>query len=123
MDQDERSAQSDEAELLAEIGRHLFQQNLRVTVQLPTDLAARALAGWQRDDVNGTLRDETSVERGIRNEAGALALIGLAIEERSRETECENVTVAIDAWQIGTALDAADRRGMLAGLTPPAPES
>lgn len=115
MSQPDRSARHDEAELLAEIGRHLFEQDLRVTVQLPADLAARARAGWQRDDAGDTDREESSAERATRNDAAALALIGLAIEDRSTPGAGESVTVALDAWQIGTALDAAERLGLLAG--------
>lgn len=49
----------------------------------------------------------------------ALALIGLAIEERSNRDEDDHVTVELDAWQIGMALDAAEQRGMLEGVRPP----
>ena len=110
-----------DAELLAEIGRHLFEQDLRVAVRLPADLAARALTGWQRDDLGDLIPEESPADRAIRQDAAALALIGLAIEARSTPEDGDNVTVALDAWQIGTALDAAEQRGLLTGLRPPDP--
>jgi hypothetical protein len=119
MDESQYSARREEADLLAEIGRYLFGQDLRVRVQLPAALAARAVAGWERDDTEAPTQDEAPAERTIRHEAGALALIGLAIEERSTTSGGDDVTVELDAWQIGTALDAAEERGLLDGLTPP----
>lgn len=119
MDGSEESAQHGEAQLLAEIGRCLFGQNLRVTVRLPAPLAAGAVAGWERDDIDEVAGDESPAERSIRHQAGALALIGLSIKERGTSDSGDEVTVELDAWQIGTALDAADQRDMLADLGPP----
>jgi len=117
MDESDGSARQSEAELLAQIGRCLFGQDLRVRVQLPAALAMGALAAWQRDDTGGT-EAESHAARAIRHQAGALALIGLAIEERGH-IEGDQVEVELDAWRIGSALDAADERGLLAGLEPP----
>jgi hypothetical protein len=97
---------------------------LRVSVRLPASLAARALAAWERDDsVNEISEDENHSERAVRHQAGNLALIGLAIENRSGASDGDQVTVELDAWQIGAALDAADEHQLLKGVTPPNPAS
>lgn len=118
MDESDRTDRQDEADLLAQIGRNLFGQDLRIRVQLPAALAARALAAWKRDDT-GDNETESQAARRIRHEAGALALIGLAVDERGVATECDQMAIELDAWQIGSALDAAEQRGLLAGLDPP----
>ena len=106
-----------EADLLAEIGRCLHAQNLRVSVRLPAALAAEAVAGWEREHVDEIVEDETVEQPLIRHRAGALALIGLGITERGILDGHDSVMVDLDAWQIGNALDAADERGF---LDPPA---
>ena len=112
----------DDAELLAEIGRCLFVQDLRVSVRLPASLATRALAAWERDDPENEIpEDENPSERTVRHQAGSLALIGLAIENRSGASDADHVTVELDAWQIGAALDAADERQLLNDVRPPNP--
>ncbi len=110
-------ARQREAELLAEIGRCLHPQNLRVRVRLPAALAAEAVAGWEREDVDEIVEDETVEQRLVRHQAGALALIGLGITERGIPDGHDAVIVDLDAWQIGDALEAADERGF---LNPPA---
>jgi hypothetical protein len=117
MDESHGSARQGEAELLAQIGRCLFGQDLKVRVQLPAALARGALAAWERDDTGDT-EAETPAALTIRHQAGALALIGLAVEQRGH-TEGDQVEVELDAWQIGSALTAADERGLLAGMEPP----
>ena len=119
MDINDASIYRSEAEALAEIGRCLFGQNLRIRVQLPAPLAARAVVAWERDDVGSLTPDETPEERSVRHQAGALALIGLAVGARGTSEPGHDVTVDIDAWQIGSALDAADKRGLLADLIGP----
>lgn len=114
----------DDAELLAEIGRCLFSQNLKVSVQLPASLAARTLAAWERDDGEDALaRDETPGDRTVRHGAADLAPIGLAIQNRSKSSDADQVTVELDAWQIGAALDAADERQLLNDVSPPQAQS
>lgn len=109
-----------DALLLAEIGRSLFAQDLRVRVRLPSALAASALGAWERDDPSdGLLGDETPEQRSVRRQAGNLALIGLAVEQRSGESDEGWTVVEVDAWQIGAALDAAEERDLLAGIAPP----
>jgi hypothetical protein len=118
VDESESDTQEREADVLAQIGRCLFEQDLTVTVRLPVALAAAAQAAWDRDDT-GDFENETPTERTSRHQAGALALVGLAVEERGASKEGDEVEVALDAWQIGSALDAADQRGLLTGLRPP----
>jgi len=114
----------DDAELLAEIGRCLFVQDLTVTVRLPASLAAQALAAWERDDSESEISgDESQSERAARHQAASLALIGLSIENRSEASDGDHVTVELDAWQIGAALDAAEERELLQDVFPPNPES
>ncbi len=111
------SERQDEADLLAQIGRHLFGQELRIRVELPTALATGAVAAWERID-SGDTNAETLAARTLRQEAGALALIGLAVDERGATGTVDQVEVELDAWQIGMALDAADRRGLLTEVDP-----
>ena len=104
-----------EAELLALVGQSLFAQDLRVRVQLSSALAAGALAAWKREDTDHTL-DESRTERAIRQRAGALALIGLTVDEVASAAGDE-VEVELHAWQIGAALDAAEEAGLLTDLS------
>jgi hypothetical protein len=113
VDESDRHAREDETEVLAQIGQCLFRQDLRITVRLPARLAARALAAWGRDDTGAT-QTETQPAQTIRHQAGAPALIGLALGERGVGGVNDEVEVALDAWQIGKALDAAEQRGLLA---------
>jgi hypothetical protein len=110
---------SEDATLLAQIGGALFPQGLRVSVRLPKDLAEQAVAAWQRDDSEGALPHETPDQRLIRERAAALALIGLALENAGIE-EGDDVVVELDAWQVGTALHAANEDGLLTDGVPPA---
>ncbi|MGQ0844785.1 MAG: hypothetical protein ACT4QF_11680 [Sporichthyaceae bacterium] len=113
----EQYAADDDA--LAGIGQALFGRRTRVTVRLPAALAARAVASWDRDDDENFSTDgETREQRTAGKGSGARALIGLAIAERGRR-DGEEVVVDLDAWEIGTALDAAEARDLLDGLRPP----
>lgn len=120
MTSDQPSERQREADLLAEVGRWLFPQDLRVRVRLPASLADRAVAGWERYDVDGddvAVREGTD-QRALRHQAGALALIGLRIKEHGLRDGRGNVVVDLDAWQIGHALDAAEQRGLLLDNVP-----
>jgi hypothetical protein len=97
MDETAEDARQREAELLAQIGRSLFGQELTVRVQLSDVLAAAALEAWQRDDVGDT-ENESGAARTVRHQAGALALIGLAVEERGVPIEGERIEIELDAW-------------------------
>ena len=107
MDDSEDAVWRRDAEVLAEIGHALQNQALRVEVHLPAALAAHAVAAWERDD-NGPRREETPDARVVRGRAAALALIGLAVRDRGRPDPNNGVQVDLDAWCVGTAIDAAD---------------
>ena len=108
---DQRQRYADDALILARIGAHLFPQPTTMTVQLPRELADAAVRSWQQDEIDqGTVESPTL--RQMRGQAGTLALIGLAIEQRSRDADGD-VAVELDAWFIGSALDAADEAGLL----------
>ena len=117
---DPYDAWSEDAELLAQIGRALSRQPTRLTVRLPRDLADRAVGSWNRDDFDGELPPETAGQRLIRNRAGAVGLIGLSIEQTG-QADGEEVIVELDTWYVGDALRAADDAGLLADERPPAP--
>ena len=100
---------SDEA-VLAAIGREFRRQVTVVEVRIPKDLAAQAIAAWERDETEA-VKDETFGERQVRHRAGALALIGLAIQERGR-VDGDTFVVELDSWHVGDALNAADDLGL-----------
>jgi hypothetical protein len=111
-----------DSEILAEIGRCLFTQDLRVTVRLPAELAAKALARWQREVSDAPqLAEESHAQRIVRHRAGTLGLIGLSIESRGSASNGDDLVLDLDAWYIGLALEAADDSGLLDGLSPPRP--
>lgn len=85
---------------------------------MPAALASGASATWERDDVGDTEGESESARR-IRHQTGSLALIGLAVDERGVPTDGDRIEVEIDAWQIGSALDAADQQGLLKNLGRP----
>jgi hypothetical protein len=97
--------------VLAQIGADLFAQPTEVEVRIPCALADAAVRAWQRDEVDVDdeydVDTETCEERIVRHRAGALALIGLALDERGL-TDGDAMTVSLDAWFIGDALNAAD---------------
>lgn len=105
---------------LTKVGQHLFGQALRVTVRLPRSVADEAVAAWQRDDADDLPADETQEQKNTRHRAGTLALIGLSIVN-SGLIQGDEVIVGLDAWNIGTALDAAEQAGALDGIAPPWP--
>lgn len=97
----------EEARLLGEIGAVLSRAELpKVTVRIPSTLADAAVAAWRRDDED-ELNPESYEQRVLRHRAGALALIGLAVEERGR-TDGGEVVVDLHPDVIGIAVDAAD---------------
>jgi hypothetical protein len=94
---------------LGEIGAVLARAELpRVTVRLPSALARAAVAAWHRSH-EGEPDPESFEQRVLRHRAGALALIGLAVEEQGR-AEGDEVVVDLSPEMIGSALDAADDR-------------
>jgi hypothetical protein len=103
---------SDES-TLAEIGAALTKQPTKIEVHLPRSLASAAVEAWRRDDDDDLgLEGESCEQRVVRHRAGALALIGAAVEDRGRE-DGETVVVKLDAWFIGDALNAADDAGLI----------
>ena len=97
----------EDARLLGEIGAVLAHAELPgVTVRLPSALARAAVAAWERDD-EGEPDAESYEQRVLRHRAGALALIGLAVQERGR-ADGGHVVVDLSPDVIGNALDAAD---------------
>ncbi len=100
---------SDEV-VLAAIGREFQGQMTVVEVRIPKALADQAIAAWERDKT-GTVPNETFAERQVRHRSGALALIGLAIQERGH-VDGDTVLIELDSWQIGDALNAADELGL-----------
>ena len=103
-----RSAWRQDEALLAKIGGVLAPQETEVEVRLPRDLADAAVRAWQRTDDDATdLEVETCEQRVVRLRAGALALIGAALEDRGREDGGE-IVVRLAAWFVGDALNAAD---------------
>jgi hypothetical protein len=104
---DRQQLYREDARVLGQIGAVFARAELpEVTVRLPSDLARAAVAAWHRDDV-GEPDPESYEQRVLRHRAGALALIGLAVEEQGR-AEGDGVVVDLSRDLIGTALDAAD---------------
>ncbi len=116
-DAPDRARWNADTAVLAQIGALLFEEDLSLEIVLPRDLAQTAMAAWERDD-SGAVGTETQAETVERHRAGALALIGLAITERGTSNE-GTISISLDPWLIGTALDAADEMGLI----PPAEAS
>lgn len=117
MDENLYSEWESDAAALAAIGRALFTQDTTITVRLPAELADAALAAWEREDREEPVpRGESAIWRTARHRAGALGLIGLSVQNRST---LDGDTVEFDAWNVGSAFDAADDGGLLDGLLPP----
>lgn len=109
---DLREIWAEDAATLAAIGRSLLPQPTTVTVRLPRELADAALAAWAREDRDPPSDAKDPQEVADQSRAGTLALIGLSIQERGR-ADGGDVLVELDAWYIGSALDAADEAGFL----------
>jgi hypothetical protein len=110
-DGQDRAQWEADAVVLAQIGAQLFRERLSVEVEIPLDLATSATAAWERDD-SDTVGTETRAQAVERHRAAALALIGLAISERGTATE-DAISVSLDPWLIGPALDTADEMGLI----------
>jgi hypothetical protein len=113
MDGDQPATWAHDEVTLSELGQALFAQRLTVTVQLPGELARRAVQAWERDDTR-VVESESPAEALTRKRAAAVALIGLAVQSNGTWVN-DTVTVPLDAWQVGTALDSAEDRGLLKG--------
>jgi hypothetical protein len=109
-----RERWDNDALALAQIGASLFPQPTRVTVKIPAALAEAAVTAWNREDIDEDPdREESAEEATSRARAGSFALIGAAIEKRGEPTDDGHVSLDLDAWFIGHALDAADDAGLV----------
>lgn len=104
--------------VLAQIGAALYRIDTLIPVEIPNHLADAALAAWSRDDIESEL-SESEAGRLVRHRAGSLALIGAAIEARGARRTADSVSVELDAWLIGQALDTADDQKLITGPAPP----
>ena len=105
-DSDQERYAGDE-QILAQIGKHLFDANIPpVEVRLPRALADLAVAAWTRDD-EGSLGSEDSTQIRQRRSAATLALIGLSIETNGR-VDGEAIVVPLDPGLIGNAFNSVD---------------
>ena len=103
----DEQAYREDSETLVEIGLGLSTGELPpVRVEIPKELAERAVAAWQRDD-GSVVGEETAEQAANRHRAGTLALIGLTIEQ-SAELVGDVVVVDLDPVLVGLAVDAAD---------------
>jgi hypothetical protein len=104
-----RAQWREDARLLGVIGHRLAHVQLpEVTIRLPSTLADRAAAAWDRDDGgDGPLGPEDAAARIARYRAGTLALIGAAVRQRGRR-EGDEVVVELGAELIALAVDAGD---------------
>lgn len=108
-----RAAWQQDELLLARIGGALACQESSVEVRLPRDLADAAVRAWHRTDDDAVdLEAETCEQRVVRQRAGALALIGEALEGGGR-ADGDEVVVRLPAWFIGDALNAADDHDLI----------
>jgi hypothetical protein len=96
-----------DARVLAEIGAALSSQSLSLPVRIPRAIADKAVSAWERDDSGAALPEETPAQVLARKRAAALALIGLAVKQGGT-VNGDEVVVEVDAWNVGTALDAAE---------------
>ncbi|MEW1698995.1 hypothetical protein [Streptomyces sp. NPDC091278] len=104
-DQEQYVRYQEGSKVLAAIGARVEAQVGRVTVRLPRALAEAAVAAWDRDEL-GELGEETHEQYALRDRAGELALIGLAISQHGR-WENEELVVDLDVASAGTALRAS----------------
>lgn len=99
--------------MLADIEAVLSDQELSRPVRLPVDLAQAAVRAWRRDEVT-LLGEELPEERLLRERAGTLALIGLAVDQRSTRDGDQvlvNLDPSVTADLADDDLDAAILRG------------
>lgn len=99
--------------ILAQIGRAFYAQRSVVRLRIPRQLAEQAVACWERYlSGPGLSPPESPGEWEIVQTVGALALIGQSLQENGVDDD-EEVVVDLHAWNVGNALNAADRYGLL----------
>ncbi|MGW1840550.1 hypothetical protein [Streptomyces sp. NPDC002067] len=101
VDQEQYVRYREDSKVLAAIGEHVDAQVGRVSVRLPRAVAEAAVAAWERDE-SDDVGEETHEQYELRNHAGDLALIGLAISEDGR-WEGEEVVVDLHVHSAGAA--------------------
>jgi hypothetical protein len=101
-----------DAQKLYEVAQELLPQMTLIEVRITRNIADEAVAAWRREEDPGELTNETDEQRSLRDDAATLALIGMAVEESGIE-DGDHVRFKLDAWTLGTALNAADRAGRL----------
>jgi hypothetical protein len=104
-DSSTQSRYRQDTNVAAAIGRAVAGQLPSTTVRIPVELADQAVRAWHRDEQE--VAPETDEHRIMRGFAAALALIGLAVEERG-ERDGTDVTVTLAADQIAACVFAAD---------------
>ncbi|MFI5645404.1 hypothetical protein [Kitasatospora sp. NPDC051705] len=112
VDQEQYERYREDSTVLAAVGEHVHLQVGPVTVRLPGDLARAAVDAWERDEESSDgLGEESREQYELRDQAGTLALIGLAISESGRWDDDE-VTVDLHVHSAGAAwLTYADSAG------------
>lgn len=108
MDDDEGSAHwlADEV-ALAEIGEALRHQPRTIAVRIPTSLADKARASWNRERADESPSPAADrAEQVRRGRAAHLALIGRVIQEGG-DNDGEEVAVELDVFLLASALQAA----------------
>ncbi|MGV9266115.1 hypothetical protein ACWDRR_15805 [Kitasatospora sp. NPDC003701] len=105
VDEEQYVRYREDSKVLAAIGEHVDAQVGRVTVRLPRAVAEAAVAAWERDEL-GEIGEETHEQYELRDQAGDLALIGLAISDDGR-WEGEEVVVDLPVGSAGAAVRAS----------------
>ena len=96
---------------LARVGAQLFEQELRLTVRLPRILAEKAVAslGARRQRLSWARKYRSCTFSPTRRDAGAYR----SVYRRDRPLGGQRGSRRLDAWFIGSALDAADDAGLI----------
>lgn len=89
--------------VLRSIGAHLASDIPYVECTIPGDLAAAAVAAWERDE-EGPIVEETSAQTRSRLRAGDLALLGLAVSRSG--SPGDPVVLRLPVAQFAAAVEA-----------------
>jgi len=117
--EDDYAQWAEDGQVLAQIGRSLFSQRLKVSVRIPRHLAKEAVDSWERESSGEDLPSpESPAQSAIRDRGATLSLIGLSVQRDGVEDD-DHVVVDLDAWFIGNALNAADQDELLGDVRPP----
>jgi hypothetical protein len=116
--EDDYAQWTEDGEALAQLGRSLFSQRLKVSVRIPKHLAKEAVDSWERDDSGNLPSPESPAQAAIRDRAATLGLIGLSVQQDGVE-DGDEIVVDLEAWNVGNALNAADQDNLLRDVLPP----